>query len=72
MLDALLNFACAYLGACSHTGRRSRVFTINDETYFVCWECCQRVPYDWANMRILKKPAGAERSVGEAVAESAH
>lgn len=44
-----------------HHGELSRVFTIQNRTYKVCFECGQEVDYSWEQMRSLEPIVAATR-----------
>jgi len=45
---------------CRH-GELSRVFTIQNRTYQVCFKCGQEVDYSWEKMHSLEPMAAANR-----------
>ena len=46
-----------------HHGQLSRVFTINQRTYQVCFECGQEVEYSWERMRSMRPKAADDTQV---------
>jgi hypothetical protein len=47
---------------CRH-GQLSRVFTIKQRTYQVCFKCGKEFEYSWAVMRSSFRPNGASNAV---------
>jgi hypothetical protein len=44
-----------------HHGELSRVFTIQNRTYRVCFECGREVDYSWEQMRSLEPIVASTR-----------
>ena len=57
-----LHWIIQWFFACHHRDR-SRVFTINNRTYQVCFDCGREINYSWELMRSLEPSDSATRLV---------
>ena len=74
----LLHEFCQLIFGCRHS-QKSRVFTIKNRTYQVCFDCGRELDYSWERMRSQPLPAagradarwnGAERWNGAGQTEA--